>query len=177
MAFNAPAWVSAASMSVLYSVVGAAAPLAILISFIFPMLVLALCLVYLTRQAPSTGGIFTFSSRFLHPVAGTILGWAYIVACGAVVPMTAIIGTQYLQALLSAVHGALAANIIGTSFIVAFTLVCLRGVTLTARVATILLSCELTVIVGLGLCGIVSPHVLWKFAVLLFSIAHNWTPC
>jgi hypothetical protein len=22
-------------------------------------------------------GIFTFSSRFLHPVAGTILGWAY----------------------------------------------------------------------------------------------------
>jgi amino acid transporter len=174
MAFNAPAWVSAASMSVLYSVVGAAAPLAILISFIFPMLVLALCLVYLTRQAPSAGGIFTFSSRFLHPVAGTILGWAYIVACGAVVPMTAIIGTQYLQALLSVVHGALAANIIGTSLIVAFTLVCLRGVTLTARVATILLSCELTVIVGLGLCGIVSPHVHAP-TLALITPPHGWS--
>jgi amino acid transporter len=159
MAFNAPAWITAASMSVLYSVVGAAAPLAILISFLFPMLVLALCLVYLTRQAPSAGGIFTFSSRFLHPVAGTILGWAYTVACAAVVSMTAIIGTQYLQALLPSVHGALAANIIGTLLIIVFMFVCLRGVTLTARVATVLLSCELTVIVGLGLLGIVSPHV------------------
>jgi len=159
MAFNAPAWITAASMSVLYSVMGAAAPLAILISFLFPMLVLALCLVYLTRQAPSAGGIFTFSSRFLHPVAGTILGWAYTVACTAVVPMTAIIGTQYLQALLPGVRGALAANLIGTAMIIIFMFVCLRGVTLTARVATVLLSCELTVIVGLGLLGIASPHV------------------
>jgi amino acid transporter len=159
MAFNAPAWVTAASMSVLYSVVGAAAPLAILIAFIFPMLVLALCLVYLTRQAPSAGGIFTFSSRFLHPIAGTILGWAYTIACAAVVPLTAIIGTQYLQALLPGATGALAANLIGTSLIFVFMCVCLRGVTLTARIAAILLSCELTVIVGLGLLGIVSPHV------------------
>jgi amino acid transporter len=159
MAFNAPAWITAASMSVLYSVMGAAAPLAILISFLFPMLVLALCLVYLTRQAPSAGGIFTFSSRFLHPVAGTILGWAYTVACAAVTPMTAIIGTQYLQALLPGLHGALAANIIGTLLTIIFMFVCLRGVTLTARVATVLLSCELTVIVGLGMMGVVSPHV------------------
>jgi amino acid transporter len=159
MAFNAPAWITAASMSVLYSAVGAAAPLAILISFLFPMLVLALCLVYLTRQAPSAGGIFTFSSRFLHPVAGTILGWAYTIACAAVTPMTAIIGTQYLQALLPDVHGALAAKMIGTLLIIVFMFVCLRGVTLTARIATVLLTCEITVIVGLGMLGIVSPHV------------------
>jgi amino acid transporter len=146
-------------MSALYSAVGAAAPLAILISFLFPMLVLALCLVYLTRQAPSAGGIFTFSSRFLHPVAGTILGWAYTIACAAVTPMTAIIGTQYLQALLPDVHGALAANMIGTLLIIIFMFVCLRGVTLTARIATVLLTCEITVIVGLGMLGIVSPHV------------------
>jgi amino acid transporter len=159
MAFNAPAWITAASMSVLYSVVGAAAPLAILISFLFPMLVLALCLVYLTRQAPSAGGIFTFSSRFLHPIAGTILGWTYTIACIAVTPMTAVIGTQYLQALVPELRGPIEANIIGTVLILIFTLVCLRGVTLTARVTTVLLSCELTVIVGLGLCGILSPHV------------------
>src|SRR5271155_2336996 len=137
MGFNAPAWIAAVSMSVLYAVVGAAAPLVILISFFFPMLVLALCLVYLTRQAPSAGGIFTFSSRFLHPIAGTILGWSYTIACVAVVPLTAIIGTQYLQALLPGTRGARAANGIGTLLIVVFTLVCLRGVTLTARVATV----------------------------------------
>jgi amino acid transporter len=163
LGFNAPAWIAAVSMSVLYSVVGSAAPLAILISFLFPMLVLALCLIYLTREAPSAGGIFTFSSRFLHPAAGTILGWAYTISCAAVVPMTAIIGTQYLQVLLPALKGAFAANLIGTVLTVMFMLVCLRGVLLTARVTTVFLACEITVIVGLGILGIVSPHVAVPF--------------
>jgi amino acid transporter len=174
MAFNAPAWITAASMSVLYSVVGSAAPLAILISFLFPMLVLALCLVYLTRAAPSAGGIFTFSSRFLHPVAGTILGWTYTIACAAVTPMAAIIGTEYLQALMPVLKGAFTANIVGTILIVVFMLLCLRGVTLTARVATVLLVCELTVIVGLGMSGIVSPQV-HVTALSLFRRPASWS--
>jgi amino acid transporter len=174
LGFNAPAWIAAVSMSVLYSVVGSAAPLAILISFLFPMLVLALCLVYLTREAPSAGGIFTFSSRFLHPAAGTILGWAYTVSCAAVVPMTAIIGTQYLQVLLPALKGTLVANVIGTILAVAFMLVCLRGVLLTARVTTVFLACEITVIVGLGILGIVSPHVAVPFA-SLYRPPKHWS--
>jgi len=174
MGFNAPAWVAAASMSVLYSVVGSAAPLAILISFLFPMLVLALCLVYLTRQAPSAGGIFTFSSRFLHPTAGTMLGWAYMIACIAAVPMTAIIGTQYLQALLPSTKGALAANLVATALTVAFTFVCLRGVTLTARVTTVFLACEISVIVGLGIMGIVSPRVDVPLSAY-YSTSGSWT--
>jgi amino acid transporter len=174
LGFNAPAWIAAVSMSVLYSVVGAAAPLAILISFLFPMLVLALCLVYLTRQAPSAGGIFTFSSRFLHPVAGTILGWAYAISCIAIVPMTAIIGTQYLQALLPALKGTLAANVIGTVLTLTFMLVCLRGVLLTARVTTIFLACEITVIVGLGILGIVSPRVAVPFR-SLYALPKDWS--
>jgi amino acid transporter len=174
LGFNAPAWIAAVSMSVLYSVVGAAAPLAILISFLFPMLVLALCLIYLTREAPSAGGIFTFSSRFLHPAAGTILGWAYTISCAAVVPMTAIIGTQYLQALLPALKGAFAASLIGTVLTVMFMLVCLRGVLLTARVTTVFLACEITVIVGLGILGIVSPHVAVPFA-SLYRPPKHWS--
>jgi amino acid transporter len=174
MGFNAPAWVAAASMSILYSVVGSAAPLAILIAFLFPMLVLALCLVYLTREAPSAGGIFTFSSRFLHPTAGTILGWAYTIACAAVVPMTAIIGTEYLQALLPGVKGPFAANVIGTVLIILFMFVCLRGVTLTARVTTVFLACELSVVVGLGMLGIVSPHVQVPMR-SLYSLPGSWS--
>src|SRR5258708_26216346 len=130
------------------------------------MLVLALCLMYLTREVPSAGGIFTFSSGFLRPAAGTILGWAYTISCAAVVPMTAIIGTQYLQVLLPALKGTLAANVIGTILTVAFMLVCLRGVLLTARVTSVFLACEITVIVGLDILGIVSPHVALPFASL-----------
>jgi amino acid transporter len=174
MGFNAPAWIAAVSMSVLYAAVGAAAPVVILISFLFPMLVLALCLVYLTRQAPSAGGIFTFCSRFLHPTAGTVLGWAYTISCLAVVPMTAIIGAQYLQALIPSLKGALAANIIGTVLVLVFMLVCLRGVLLSARVTTVFLACEITVIVGLGICGIVSPHVNVPLA-SLFTLPNDWT--
>lgn len=174
MAFNAPAWVTAASMSVLYSVVGGAAPLAIAISFIFPMGVLALCLVYLTRQAPSAGGIFTFSCRFLHPVVGTILGWTYTISCAAIVPMTAIIATEYLQALLPWTRGPLLANLIGSGLVLLFTGVCLRGVALTARVATVLLTCELTVVLGLGLLGIFSPRVHVPTA-SLFQIPGSWS--
>jgi amino acid transporter len=174
LGFNAPAWIAAVSMSVLYSVVGSAAPLAILVSFLFPMLVLALCLMYLTRQAPSAGGIFTFCSRFLHPAAGTVLGWAYTISCAAVVPMTAIIGTQYLQALVPALKGTLAANVIGTILTVTFLLVCLRGVLLTARVTTVFLACEITVIVGLGILGIVSPHVAVPLR-SLYRLPEHWS--
>ena len=174
LGFNAPAWIAAVSMSVLYAAVGAAAPLAILISFFFPMLVLALCLVYLTREAPSAGGIFTFASRFLHPTAGTLLGWAYTVACAAVVPMTAIIGTQYLQALVPALRGTLAAGVIGTALVVLFMLVCLRGVLLTARVTKVFLTCEITVVVGLGILGIIRPQVAVPLR-SLYSLPSHWS--
>ena len=174
MGFNAPAWIAAVSMSVLYAVVGAAAPIMILISFFFPMLVLALCLVYLTRQAPSAGGIFTFSSQFLHPTAGTILGWAYTISCVAVVPMTAIIGTEYLQALVPVLKGGIAASIIGSVLTLVFMLVCLRGILLTSRVTTVFLACEISVIVGLGICGIVSPRVAVPFN-SLFTLPKDWT--
>ncbi|MFL9937364.1 hypothetical protein P0D88_52730 [Paraburkholderia sp. RL18-103-BIB-C] len=41
LGFNAPAWVAASSMSILYSISGHQAPLAILIAYFFPMLVLS----------------------------------------------------------------------------------------------------------------------------------------
>ena len=105
LGFNAPGWIAASSMSILYSISGHHAPLAILIAYFFPMLVMAFCMISLTRQAPSAGGVFTFTSRFLHTRVGTILGWAYSVACTAVMAMCAIIGTEYIQALFPALAG------------------------------------------------------------------------
>jgi amino acid transporter len=52
-------------------------------------------------------------------------------------------------------------------------LVCLRGVLLTARVTTVFLACEITVIVGLGILGIVSPHVAVPFR-SLYSLPKHW---
>lgn len=175
MGLNAPAWIAAATMSILYSVVGRAAPLAILIALFFPMLILALCLVYLTRHAPSAGGIFTFSSRFLSPSAGTILGWAYVIACAMCMPMSAMIGAQYMQALVPSLAGEFNAKVISTILIVVFFLVSINGVTLTAKLTAIFLTCEISVIVGLGLMGIFNPQVEGASIVAMYANDQDWT--
>lgn len=171
LGFNAPAWVAASSMSILYSIVGPAAPLALLIAYFFPMLVLAFALIYLTRQAPSAGGIFTFSSRFLHSDAGTILGWSYVIMAATVTPMTAIIGAEYVQALIPALQGVVQAQIIGTVMILLFLVVGLRGIEITARAAGIFLVFEVAVVVGLGLLGIVHPDVAHVSFSSLYSVS------
>lgn len=159
LGFNAPAWVTASSMSILYAISGHSAPLAILIAYFFPMLILALGLMALTREAPSAAGIFTFTERFLHSRIGTVLGWTYALACAAVAPMTAVIGAQYLQALFPALQGGLWAPLIGTAMLVVFCVVSCRGVELTARVAGVFLLFEIAVVAGLGLLGIFNPQV------------------
>jgi len=170
LGFNAPAWVAASSMSILYGISGSAAPLSILIAYVFPMLVLAMALVYLTRQAPTAGGIFTFTQRFLHPRAGTILGWSYVIMCATVTPMTAVIGAEYIQALIPAWHGVLQAQFIGTAMILIFVVVGLRGIEITARAAGIFLVFEVAIVAGLGLLGILHPKVHVSFS-SLYSVS------
>ena len=171
LGFNAPAWVAASSMSILYGIVGTAAPLTLLIAYLFPMLVLAFALVYLTRQAPSAGGIFTFASRFLHSDIGTILGWAYVVMAATVTPMTAVIGAEYIQALIPALQGTVQAQILGTAMILIFLAVGLWGIEITARAAAIFLVFEVSVVVGLGLLGIVHPDVSHVSFQSLYSVS------
>ncbi|MCP8633674.1 amino acid permease [Pseudomonas mosselii] len=176
LGFNAPAWVAASSMSILYSISGHQAPLAILIAFFFPMLVLAICLVSLTRYAPSAGGVFTFCSRFIHPSCGVVLGWTYALACMAVTPMCALIGTQYIQALFPALQGELQAKIIGTLLILTFLMVSSRGVAVTARVAATFLVFEIVVVAGLGMLGIINPQVSDLSVATMYSVtANNWS--
>ncbi|MCY1405928.1 L-type amino acid transporter [compost metagenome] len=159
LGFNAPGWIAASSMSILYSISGHHAPLAILIAYFFPMLVMAFCMIALTRQAPSAGGVFTFTSRFLHPGVGTVLGWAYAVACTAVMAMCAVIGAEYVQALIPALAGPLNAKLIGTGMVLVFLVISCNGVNATAKVASVFLIFEIGVVAGLGLMGLIDPQV------------------
>jgi amino acid transporter len=159
LGFNAPGWIAASSMSILYSISGHHAPLAILIAYFFPMLVMAFCMIALTRQAPSAGGVFTFTSRFLHPGMGTVLGWAYAVACTAVMAMCAVIGAEYVQALIPALAGPLNAKLIGTGMVLSFLVISCNGVNATAKVASVFLIFEIGVVAGLGLMGLINPQV------------------
>jgi amino acid transporter len=158
LGFNAPAWVAASSMSILYGIVGHAAPLAILIAYFFPMLFIALSMIYLVRQAPSAAGTFTFVQKFIHPNAATIIGWTYGMACAAVTPMTAVIGALYIQSLIPDLQGAWWGPIIGTVMILIFCLISLQGIEVTAKVAGVFLIFEIAIVAGLGIFGIIDPH-------------------
>ncbi len=171
LGFNAPAWVAASSMSLLYSISGTGSPLAILIAYFFPMLILAFTLIYLTRHAPSAGGIFSFVKKFLHPKAGTVLGWSYVIMCATVTPMTAVVGAEYVQALIPSLKGVIQAQIIGTVLILIFHAVCLRGIEITARAAGTFLVFEITIVAGLGLLGILHPHVPNVSLINLYSVS------
>ncbi|MEB3101952.1 APC family permease [Ferviditalea candida] len=159
LGFNAPAWVAASSMGILYSIVGHAAPLAIMIAYFFPMLVIAFTMIYLTRHAPSAAGAFTFTEKYIHPSVATVLGWSYVINCLAVAAMTAVIGAEYIQALIPGVSGVFSAKIIGTLMLLIFLAISLRGITITAKVAATFLIFEVGIVAGLGLLGILSPHV------------------
>jgi amino acid transporter len=159
LAFNGPAWVGVSSMPLLYTLSGELAPLSILVAYFFPMMVIAFSLIYLVRRAPAAGGVFVFSKRYLHPNAATILGWTYVIMCFSVTAMCALVGAQYTQSLLGLDGSPRTGQFVATALILVFMVLNLRGVEATARVALCLLALELAVLLGLGMAGIIDPHV------------------
>ncbi|WP_110973007.1 APC family permease [Pseudomonas huaxiensis] len=159
LAFNGPAWVGVSSMPLLYTLSGELAPLSILAAYFFPMMVIAFSLIYLVRRAPAAGGVFVFSKRYLHPGAATILGWTYVIMCFSVTAMCALVGAQYAQNLLGLDSSPATGQVVANVLLLVFMVLNLRGVEATAKVAVCLLALELTVLLGLGLAGIIDPKV------------------
>jgi amino acid transporter len=77
----------------------------------------------------------------------------------AVMAMCAIIGTEYIQALIPALAGPLNAKLIGTGMVLIFLGISCKGVNATAKVASVFLIFEISVVAGLGLMGIINPQV------------------
>lgn len=159
LAFNGPAWVGVSSMPLLYTLSGELAPLSILAAYFFPMMVIAFSLIYLVRRAPAAGGVFVFSKRYLHPGAATILGWTYVIMCFSVTAMCALVGAQYAQNLLGLDSSPATGQVVASVLLLVFMVLNLGGVEATAKVAVCLLALELTVLLGLGLAGIIDPKV------------------
>jgi len=157
LGFNAPAWIAATTIPLMYAVSGTTTPLTILFTFFFPMLVLCFCFVALVRRYPSAGGVFTFTQKLIHPQAGSLVGWVYTVACTMIVPLTAVTGSQYLQVLFPAL-----ANIdvkwIAAVVVLIYAAIGIRGVRWTIFTGTVFLIIESSVVVGTGLLGIFTPH-------------------
>ena len=73
--------------------------------------------------------------------------------------MCAIIGTEYIQALFPVLAGPLNAKLMGTGLVLIFLAIFCNGVNATAKVASVFLIFEISVVAGLGLMGIINPQV------------------
>jgi amino acid transporter len=151
----APAYSLAATIAVLFVVVGVASPAAILVSFV-PVFFVALAYFYLNRMDPNCGASYSWVSRTLSPYIGWFGGWVQLCAnvlfCAAA-PLIA--GAYTLQLLQS--FGWISADTAGSQFWIAavgvlwllfVTYMVVRGIRITANFQWILLSIEYLIVVG-----------------------------
>jgi amino acid transporter len=60
------------------SFAGGALPLALIFALV-GMLLVGACIGQMSRRFPSAGGFYTFASRGLHPAAGPLVAWLYLI--------------------------------------------------------------------------------------------------
>jgi amino acid transporter len=167
IASTAPAYSLAATLGFIVAVtgVGVHAPAVLLVSFI-PILFVSVGYRFFNLADPDAGTTFAWVTRTFGPQLGWINGWAIFLADIIVMASLAAIAANYTY-LLFGLHGLAKSNlalIIGAVvWIALMTWICYRGIELSARIQTLLLSLEiftlaLFVIVALIKVYANSPH-------------------
>ncbi len=147
IASTAPAYSLAATLGFIVAVtgVGTHAPAVLLVSFI-PILFVSVGYRYFNLADPDAGTTFAWVSRAFGPHLGWINGWAIFLADIIVMASLSVIASTYTFLLFgwhSAANSNLALIIGAVIWIALMTWICYRGIELSARVQTFLLSFEI----------------------------------
>ncbi len=147
IASTAPAYSLAATLGFIVAVtgVGTHAPAVLLVSFI-PILFVSVGYRYFNLADPDAGTTFAWVSRAFGPHRGWINGWAIFLADIIVMASLSVIASTYTFLLFgwhSAANSNLALIIGAVIWIALMTWICYRGIELSARVQTFLLSFEI----------------------------------
>ena len=140
----APAYSLAATLGFIVATpgIGVHAPAVLIVSFI-PILLVSVGYRYLNLADPDAGTTFAWVTRAFGPQIGWINGWAIFLADIIVMASLSVIASQYTFDLWNG-HPHTWAIIVGAViWIVVMTWICYRGIELSARVQTLLLSLEL----------------------------------
>jgi amino acid transporter len=148
---TAPAYSMAATLGFIVAVagVGVHAPAVLLVSFI-PILFISVAFRFFNLADPDAGITFAWVTRGFGPQLGWINGWAIFVADILVMASLSEIAATYTFLLVgwnSAAHSTVALIIGAVAWIALMTGICYRGIELSARVQTLLLSLEITTLV------------------------------
>jgi len=156
IASTAPAYSIAATLGFIVAVggVGTHAPAVMIVSFI-PILFVSVGYRFLNLADPDAGTTFAWVTRAFGPQLGWINGWAIFLADIIVMASLAAIASQYTFLLFdSTASPSTFLLIVGAVvWIVIMTWICYRGIELSARIQSILLSFE---IVTLALFAVVA---------------------
>lgn len=142
---TAPAYTVAASVGYIVLAVGASAPAMLLLAFV-PMMCVAVAFAQLNRVDPDCGTTFTWAARAFGPRTGWLGGWVMTAASVVAMAYLAGIAGSYLLLLFGA-EGLAASQtwvtVVGVGLISLMTLVCWRGIEISAWVQRVLLVVEL----------------------------------
>jgi amino acid transporter len=144
VASTAPAYSLAATLGFIVAVtgVGVHAPAVLIVSFI-PILFVSVGYRFFNLADPDAGTTFAWVTRTFGPQLGWINGWAIFLADVIVMASLSVIASTYTFDLWNG-HPHTWAVIVGAViWIVLMTWICYRGIELSARVQTFLLSLEL----------------------------------
>jgi amino acid transporter len=143
VASTAPAYSLAATLGFVVAVggVGLHSPAVLIISFI-PILFVSIGYRFFNLADPDAGTTFAWTTRAFGPHIGWINGWAIFLADIIVMASLAVIASQYTFDLWNG-HPHTWAIIVGAVIWIALmTWICYRGIELSARIQTFLLSLE-----------------------------------
>ncbi len=153
----APAAAVAFSIIVGVPYAGGSIPLAVLLALIACLFV-AVSIGQLARHLPSAGGLYTFSSRGLHPYVGFLVAWGFMLAEPLVAPLLYLIFGNELAANLTSHFGwptwLWAPFAAGAGLIVWF--LTYRGIRLSTRTGVALGTFEIVVFLALALTLVVA---------------------
>jgi amino acid transporter len=150
VASTAPAYSLAATLGFIVAVagVGTHAPAVLLVSFV-PMLFVAGAYRYLNKADPDPGTTFAWVRRAMGPHLGWLNGWAIVVADIIVMAALAQIAAKYTFLLVgwdSAANSNFGQIVLAVAWIALMTWICWRGIELSARIQTVLLSAEVLIL-------------------------------
>jgi amino acid transporter len=165
VASTAPAYSLAATLGFIVAVagVGVHAPAVLIVAFI-PILFVSVGYRYFNLADPDAGTSFAWVTRAFGPQLGWINGWAIFLADIIVMASLSVIASQYTYLLFSW-HWAASSTVMlivgSVIWIAVMTWICYRGIELSARVQTFLLSFELatlTLFVIVALIKVYANH-------------------
>ncbi|WP_063712538.1 APC family permease [Nocardia concava] len=146
-----PAYSITATLGLVVVAVGAQSPIIVVLAFV-PMLLVAIGYRDLNEVEPDPGTTFVWATRAFGPFTGWMAGWAIVVSDLLVMASLAQISSQYTFHLFGA-HGigsdgtSLWVLGLGILYLIVMTLVAVRGIDVSARLQSVLLSIEFGMLV------------------------------